>query len=366
MNNFKERCKEAYLLPKKISEQFASTMVEQTCDNEIAKIWQLSFRDLRDYDLSEISEELFGKMTFSKDTVFPQEFRKYMDVEALWKCAQQNEDFGIREAHNLGITGKDRHIAVIDQGLHLNNKRFKDHVQIHKLSTDPFYSSDSMHANAIVDRVFALLPDVSIHFYPSVHTLAQRFEALQDIYQYNERCNSQDKIDVVSLSVALDYTSQGNENEWKEKLAEMRRKLLQEQNCEIIDSWYFGKYFMVSSPVYATGFTHVEDYVYGEEWVNHVLRKAKKEEVACWKKKNLNRTLVPGGGLLYAIPSDETEYVYTGSASYSWSIPQVACMLLIARTKHPELTYDEFAQLALVTGEKNKEGLTKIHIANML
>lgn len=41
-------------------------------------------------------------------------------------------------------------------------------------------------------------------------------------------------------------------------------------------------------------------------------------------------------------------------------------MLLMARTKHSELTYDEFAQLALATGEKNKEGLTKIHIANML
>ena len=62
------------------------------------------------------------------------------------------------------------------------------------------------------------------------------------------------------------------------------------------------------------------------------------------------------GGKMTPLVTTENDYLYCGQASYSWSIPILAGYFILALQVNPDLTYDEFLDLARTTA-KNENGI---------
>ncbi|HBY20125.1 MAG: hypothetical protein A2Y24_03045 [Clostridiales bacterium GWE2_32_10] len=339
MNSFKDMILTRYDLPKKIDRTRAENFINYECKNEIERVWQLAFRDLREHDLSDISTDLFAKLTFSYDAVLNDKDSERIHIQNLIELARKN-GFGIDELHEAGVYGKGMHIAVIDQGLQVHSKIFKENIIMH---TDNISDEDSMHANAIVDVIHKIAPEAMIHFYESDYknVVEDRLEKLEEIYEYNQCFKFDGKISVISISSGLLFDGI-KQNEDQRKRAEKIIKLLEEDGCTVLSSEVFEKYFAIASPKYDEDYTKIVDWMYGEDWVT---QKAETHKAVIDRKRE-NSILVPGGGRLYAIPGEVSYYVYCGSAAYSWSIPIVASMILLMKSKIPNISTQEFYELA--------------------
>jgi len=219
-----------------------------------------------------------------------------------------------------------------------------------------------MHANAVVDTIYKIIPEATIHFYSEDfdNLTESRFEALEHIIEYNKNAVEKEKIKVISVSAGI-------LNQFKkppEMLINRLKKIKEDfkkDGCVIVDSNEYAKFFSIASPKYNKQFTGVLDWEYGEEWINRY-KERYKEVIEKKKKENI---LVPGGGRLYAIPGQKTEYVYCGSASYSWSIPCVAAMIAMLKTKNKDLLLEDFFELALQKCDYSDDGWRVINLNTM-
>lgn len=346
MNIFKRKVRESYKLPTEINDEYIKYLISQRVSNDSERIWQLSFKDLTN-SILDLSPRMLAKCTFSEDTIFPEEFYKHLNIGNLLELAKYNR-FGIDLVHESGIMGDGMHIAVFDQGLVPEGKRFNDNLFYeHRTYTE----EDSMHANAVVDTVYSICPMAKIHFFSEGHkdVVEKRLAFLEEIYRNNLSVPPKDRILVVSISCGFlydGYDKKGERTDLKSYYLSLKKKL-SDKGCYIVDSEAFGDYFAISSPIFNDDFSKVIDVEYGEEWVKCTNNKEYERELFT------NHILVPGGGRLYAIPSDKTEHVYTGSASYSWSIPIVASMLLLSKSLKRNLSLKDFYYLAFKFSDYN-------------
>lgn len=356
MSNFKKIMRETYELPLEINDLYIKSLISQTSKNTRERIWQFSFKDLRNRTI-EVSSRILAKSTFSEDTIFPEEFYKSKNIGNLFETAKLNR-FGIDLVHDKGINGSGMHVAVIDQSLIPEGKRFYDNLIFEHRSFD---EDDSMHANAVVDTLYSICPMAKIHFFDQGggDIIQNRIKFLEEIYTYNQRVPSKEKILVISLSCGFLYDGKNDNTNLKFNYLDLKKKLAN-QNCHIVDSESFADFFAISSPVFNHDFSKVIDIEYGEEWRKWINNKEYEKELLS------THLLVPGGGRLYAIPSDKTEFVYTGSASYSWSIPIVAGMLLLSKSIKRNLSLKNFYSLGCKYPDYNSAAQKVINLNNII
>ncbi len=361
MSNFKRKVQERYELPFKIDNEYIKYLISQR-GNDIERIWQLCFRDLSRNHVFDLSPRILAKSTFSEDTIFPEEFYNLLNISNLLEIAKYNR-FGIDLVHESGIRGDGMHIAVFDQGLVPEGKRFNNYNNFfyeHRTYTE----DDSMHANAVVDTVYSICPMAKIHFFSEGYkdVVERRLTFLEEIYRNNLNVPPKDRILVISISCSFlydGYDKKGERTDLKSDYQNLRKKL-SDKGCYIVDSEAFGNHFAISSPIFNNDFSKVIDVEYGEEWVKCANNKDYERELFA------NHILVPGGGRLYAIPSDRTELIYTGSASYSWSIPIVAGMLLLSKSRKRNLSLKDFYNSAFKFCDYNSAGQRVINLHKII
>ena len=74
---------------------------------------------------------------------------------------------------------------------------------------------------------------------------------------------------------------------------------------------------------------------------------------------------IPTGGKMMPLVTTEHDYIYYGQATYSWAIPKLVGFFALALQIQPDLTYDEFIELAIST-KKEQNGITLFNMEGII
>ena len=177
-------------------------------------------KDLTTMDLRNV--DLF-KNTFDSFTPWPpgDMLPKAFDPKRVlqWgKCP----GLGVRALHELGVTGKGVHVAIIDQPLLKGHEEYKPQL-VQYTAIDCEEVPSQMHGPAVaslfVGRTCGVAPEAKLHFWaePSwKRDFKYRCEALEQIMAYNEGRPKGEQIRVVSVSKG--FSREPNLDRWQKLL----------------------------------------------------------------------------------------------------------------------------------------------------
>ena len=185
--------------------------------------------DVRSKDLTHCTikdENVLRSLFFNSDTVWPDSSKlpENVDPKKLLEEAKY-PGMGIKKLHDQGITGKDVHVAIIDQaiGKSLEHPEYKDAIVEFKsffpeeIINSGNYCGTSFHGPAmsglLVGKNTGVAPGVKLHYIevPMGNVADAKYfaDALDYIIEKNKTLDEKDKIRIVSVSAAPSAT-QGN------------------------------------------------------------------------------------------------------------------------------------------------------------
>lgn len=185
--------------------------------------------DVRSKDLSHCTindESVLRSLFFNSDTVWPDSSKlpENVDPKNILEDAKY-PGMGIKKLHEQGITGKDVHVAIIDQGMgkSLEHPEYKDAIVEFKsffpeeIIKSENYFGTSFHGPAmsglLAGKNTGTAPEVKLHYIevPMGNMADAKYfaDAMDYIIEKNNTLDEKDKIRIVSVSSAPSAT-QGN------------------------------------------------------------------------------------------------------------------------------------------------------------
>ena len=320
-------------IPKIITSDWL--MEKYNDENSCFKFWYFTYSDLRGHIFDKnIPYELKRRIDFSTKTL--------MDDNDYFKLTKEmfKPDDSIVKLQEEGYNGEGISVAVIDYGFEVIHNEIKDelvsYIKMH--DTKPHYHG-TVVASLLCGKNIGVVPMAKLYFYKIVDCLELTekdfindvIKSLEDIYNKNNQgCN----IKVVNISSPYHRKD--------DRFAEIKEKLAN-QGCYVIDSVDFWKYY---TPINIDHNTN--EYYYGL-WQNAKLDDYKK------------MIAIPTSGV---IPLHETEndYKYEGDVNVSWSIPVLSGLFSMALQIKPDITFDEFNEIAIKNKIIDKDGRTLFDI----
>ena len=255
--------------------------------------------------------------------------------------------------HNMGYTGKDITVAVIDSPIIMHQDIESSLVRYEQMdNTDKYNQPADFHGQAVADIISGdkdgVAPDSNLVYFAATGgvkgepMLNDRLQALRKIIELNQNASPEDKIRVVSLSWGVNEDEEG----YDEYI-----QLLQ----TLINNGVFvvtGDMNMGNGNIYGTNMPYQvlqkkEQMGDQNDFSNYVAttgQPGREDETLCILSGD--RTVAS------AISSDK--YRHDSQSSTSWAAPALAgiytCALQCAKENDVELTPQKFWQWALETG----------------
>lgn len=315
-------------IPSLITEEW----IKEAMKNELFRIWGFSFCDLSNNSFDHnISESIIRTIPFSTKTVFPQD-----------SIINQNDkmfeiDSEIKELHNNGITGEGINVAVIDYGFYEPHNEIKENIVSYcKYEGIENHFHGVVVSSLLVGKTLGVAPSSKLYFYESrcSNQIEEVIKSLCDIYEKNKNGAN---IRVVNISASVHRES--------DKFDEIVSKL-KGQNCYVIDSIVFGDKFTCINQ------DSVTNELYYSWW---------QKERECFFRSKI--ALVSGGRMI-PLHNTKEDYMYCGSSSYSWCIPKLSGLFALALQIDPDLTLEEFINIADNNKTINDDGILLFNIKN--
>ena len=284
--------------------------------------WGFCFEDLTNYIFSDdIDDNIISKVPWSTRTIFPKDHPFHFNDSIYYV------DDEIKNLHEQGINGSGVNIAVIDFAFEIIPDELKECIVYHqncKYDYEVHFHGTTV-ATQIAGKNLGVTPKANIYFYGTRqkrdNIIIDDYDALCDIYEKN-KCGA--NIKIVNISA-----SRQRENE---KFASIVNKLL-EQGCYVIDSPLFSEHFTCINKNPNTG------KLYYSDW----------QEATMEDGKYNDKIAIITGGKMTPLVTTEHDYLYCGQATYSWAVPKLSGFFALALQIKPNLTYDEFVELAIDT-----------------
>jgi len=312
--------------------------------------------DLRSYDLSSLnlsghSEEL-KYVAFDTDTVWPNNLPTDFDPSAIMELGR-DPGLGIRTLHERGITGKGVNIAIIDEALLLEHEEYKDNIMLYERLNCQDQKA-TMHgpgvASLAVGQNVGVAPDAKLYYIASTFgkIVDNKFEVdltimadgIKRVLEINKHLSDEEKIRVISISRGIDDNSKGID----EVIAAI--ELAKQSDVFVITTTTSINYDftimglgrdLMSDPndanSYVPGLFWSDTYYSGE-----------------FQRDNL--LLVPIDARTYASTTGEKDYAFSSVGGLSWASPWLAGLYALCVQVNPQITIDEFIQLAIKTGDE--------------
>lgn len=300
--------------------------------------WGFCFNDLTDYQFEDnIDYKIIRKVPFSTKTIFPIKHPFYFN-ESIYHV---NEN--VQRLHDLGIDGSGINVAVIDFTFETVPNELKESLVSFKNCNEnaEVHFHGTITSSQICGKNLGIVPKSKLWFYGTGQGMNNIVKddliALNDIYEQNKKGAN---IKIINISSSVQ-----RENPEFEEIYE---KLLH-QGCYIIDSPVFGKDFTSINQDSNTG------ELYYSDW----------QLLSMDNSELMSKIAIPTGGKMTPLITTENDYLYCGQATYSWSIPILAGYFALALQVNPNLTYDEFVELAHRT-KKNKDGVMLFDIVGVI
>ncbi len=313
--------------------------------------------DVRSTDLS--SEDLTSRLddllytTYDSKTKWPEKLPEEFNPTELMDL-YKNPGFNIRELHKQGITGKGVGIAIIDQTLLVDHVEYKDRIKLYEENEYAGKYEAQMHGPAVasiaVGKTVGVAPDADLYYIAgdSGTVNNDNFEYdfsflaknIDRILEVNESLPDANKIRVISLAIGWDSSQKGYE-----EVTEAVNKAKEEGILVVSSSLRetFGYKFHGLGKYPMSDADNLESYKPGSWWEYNAERILGYSTGAPY-------LLAPMDFRCTAAPTGVNDYAVYSSGGWSWTIPYIAGVYALACQVKPDITYDEFWNIALETG----------------
>jgi hypothetical protein len=315
--------------------------------------------DLRSTDISgiDVSRRLNDLLyaDFDDKTRWPAKLPEGFSPAKIMELGK-NPGLGIQQLHSQGITGKGIGLAIIDQPLLVDHIEYKDNLRLYE---EIHIDSDkaSMHGPAVasiaVGKNVGVAPEADLYYIAEWHgyntekgfqwDFSYLVQSIERILEINKNLPNEKKIRVISISVGWTPEQKG----YKQMMAVVEKAI--REGVFIVSSsirnYYDHKYIFSglgrSPNADPDQFT---SYSPGIFWMKKLDSIAKQEN-------NGNTLLVPMDSRCTASPTGINDYVFYREGGWSWSIPYIAGLYVLACQVDKDITPELFWQTALATAE---------------
>ena len=315
--------------------------------------------DLRSTDISgiDVSQRLNDLLyaDFDDKTRWPANLPEGFSPEKIMELGK-NPGLGIQQLHSQGITGKGIGLAIIDQPLLVDHIEYKDNLRLYE-EIHIAGNNAQMHGPAVasiaVGKNVGVAPEADLYYIAEWHGydtekgfqwdfsyLVQSVERILDINKYLPK---EKKIRVISISVGWPPGRKG----YKKMMAVVEKA--NQAGVFIVSSSIQNSYGLKFS-FNGLGRSPNADPEQRASFSPGLFWTKKLPDVA--KQQNSGNTLlVPMDSRCTASPTGINDYVFYREGGWSWSIPYIAGLYVLACQVDKDMTPELFWQTALATAE---------------
>ncbi len=326
-------------------------------DPNSADPWQNDFRsmDLSALDLSQSGTDLLYA-SFDNHTRWPPADK--MPADFNWQQIMKtgkNPGLGIRALHQQGITGQGVGIAIVDQPLLLEHQEYRERLKLYEeINIEP-QAEAAMHGAAVasiaVGKTVGVAPEADLYYIGAwtgdwdqeTNEFTWNFkyyaQALRRILEINQTLPESGKIRVVAMQVGWD-PSQAGYDDITAAVEEAKAAGVFVISSSLEETYGLAFHGLGRDPLGDPD--DFSAYTPGLWW---------SEQFYAGKMFPTPRLMVPMDARTTASPTGAEDYVYYRQGGWSWSIPYLAASYALAAQVRPEITPDQFWQLALETGQ---------------
>lgn len=312
--------------------------------------------DLRGYDLSNLdlrnSLEYILQSWFDDRTIWPDSDKMPpgFDVGKIMEYGK-NPGLGVRKLHELGFTGKNVGVAIIDHPLLVDHQEYVDRLQLYEELDDITGETSSMHgagvASIAVGKTVGVAPGADLYYIATIRRNGEDFsylaKAINRIVEVNAQLPKEKKIRVITMQIGWDDQVEGYE-----LLMEAIEQAMSENIFVISSSLEFytpykfqglGRYPLDNPDQF-------DVYLPGFFWAS-----------AFYRREPINdRLLIPMDSRATAGPTGIAEYAFFYQGGWSWVAPYLAGVYALAAQADPKITPERFWDIAMRTGRTNTLG----------
>ena len=370
--------------------------------------------DARGYDISglELSDEVLLNLTIDKTTILSPEQKKIINI---YTEKMKNPGLGIRDLHAQGITGKDVHIAIIDQPLGKHEEysaNIRNHTDVNSSEVPSEWEEASMHGAAVtsiaVGKSVGVAPDAEVDYYSAVNVTNDT----QKIEEYKQRLKAaieelKDKPgaqkNLIKKLAAIEKKEKAGKVVWVisntpyvnaiQQVLDKNKTLPPEERVSVISiSWGFDKFAdgfddlqqviarAKEEGVFVVSTALGRDYGFETSGANRDPKgdadSPETYEAGAFFKENSENfdkelkdklLLVPMDHRTVADFKDDKSFRYEGNdGGMSWSTPWLAGMYVLAKQVSPDITPEEFWDVALKTSDECTNNDTGTYIGRLI
>jgi hypothetical protein len=261
----------------------------------------------------------------------------------------------IRELHRRGITGKGIGLGIIDQTLLVDHQEYRDRLKTYEELHSPRGAPAQMHGPAVasiaVGKSVGVAPEADLYYIAEMHgeMVQGKLEwyftwlahAINRLVEINGALPREHRIRVISISVGWSRGQKGCE----------------ETDAAVAHATQAG-IFVISTALERTH--HLAFHGLGRDPFQDPDQVASYGLGSWWARGFLNgsrrfspgeRLLVPMDARATASPTGPDDYAYYSSGGWSWSVPYLAGLYVLACQVDPDMTPERFWATALRTGQ---------------
>ena len=324
-------------------------------------LWGFDSIDLSPYDLSDADPSKIVRFPFSTSTIWPDSSKmpKGFDPTEILERAKHFKGLGVESLNEQGITGKGVKIAYIDKPFDIQHIEFADrHIEYFDDLGRPFDYHGSACISRLMGKNIGIAPDIDLLFYPVgnqryEYIESQVVDGLDAIGDIISRVENGEQIRAIGMSSCIDYqiTLIKDKNRAKiyaDRLAELKKKL-EDLGIPLIDADRFFENF-----AYVYKIDPLKDNADIDNYITHS------------KGWNYRASVIDADKCIPLIDTRDG-YLYENLIGCaSWSIPQVVGLYCLALQVNKNLTYQEFAEIAENTCDKNKHGVKLVNARQLI
>ncbi|HBV67076.1 MAG TPA: peptidase S8 [Clostridiales bacterium] len=316
--------------------------------------------DIRRGDLS--SENLTGRLEdllyacYDSKTKWPKSLPEGFDPEAIMEI-YKNPGLNVRQLHEQGITGKGIGIAIVDQTLLVDHVEYKDRIKLYEENENSRKGEAQMHgppvASIAVGKTVGVAPEADLYYIAGdlgtyengnfKYDFSMLAKNIDRIIEINKDLPDDNKIRVISLAIGWEDGQKGYE-EMIEALSRAKEAGIFVVSSSLKETYGYNFHGLGKEP--RSDADNFQLYKPGSWWEDRA------EVFFRITASDINQVLlVPMDFRCTAAPNGVNDYVVYPSGGWSWSIPYIAGVYALACQVNPDITYAEFWDIALKTGE---------------
>lgn len=341
----------------------------------LPKIFVAEAEDVRNKDLSRCTikdQKVLRSLFFNQSTIWPDSSKLPSDLtpEELMESAKY-PGMQIKDLHDKEITGKNVHVAIIDQcmGKALDHPEYKDAIAEFKtffpeeIVNSDDYSGTSFHGSFVTGLLAGkntgIAPDVKLHYIevPIFGDAKYFADALNYIIDKNQNVPDAEKIRIVSVSSAPSATAgitMKNGELWESAM-----KRAKENNILVLDT-------LESIQSCYLDYKNVDDVTkcFLSERTVKSLKDNEEKFLSTLRSCDSIYDLicVPCGCRTFPEVQSPGIYSYAYQCpSQSGSVPVLSGILALGMQVRSEISNDDLIQILYDTSHKNSEGFRIVY-----